>query len=76
MNNEAVKYLFRTLGQNADSIQKFSKNLKSQKRAVKFLSALIGMLLADNIITRQKLKVYDSAITEIEKDIREMKKEV
>lgn len=76
MNNEAVTYLFKTLGQNSDTITKLTKGLKSQGRAVNFLSVIIGLLLADNLITRQKLKIYDSAITEIEKDIREMKKEV
>lgn len=76
MNNEAVKYLFKTLGQNSDAITKLSKGVKSQRRAINFLSLIIGLVLADNLITRQKLKVYDSAITEIEKDIREMKKEV
>lgn len=76
MNNEAVKYLFKTLGQNSDAITKLAKGVKSQRRAINFLSVIIGLVLADNLITRQKLKVYDSAITEIEKDIREMKKEV
>lgn len=76
MNNEAVKYLFKTLGQNSDAITKLSKGVKSQGRAINFLSVIIGLVLADNLITRQKLKVYDSAITDIEKNIREMKKEV
>lgn len=76
MNNEAVKYLFKTLGQNSDAITKLAKVVKSQGRAVNFLSVIIGLVLADNLITRQKLKVYDSAITDIEKNIREMKKEV
>lgn len=76
MNNEAVTYLFKTLGQNSDTIMKLAKGFKSQGRAINFLSVIIGLVLADNLITRQKLKVYDSAITEIEKDIREMKKEV
>ncbi len=76
MNNEAVKYLFKTLGQNSDAIAKLGKGLKSQGRAINFLSVIIGLILADNLITRQKLKVYDSAITDIEKNIREMKKEV
>ena len=76
MNNEAVTYLFKTLGQNSDTITKLTKGLKSQGRAVNFLSVIIGLLLVDNLITRQKLKIYDSAITEIEKDSREMKKEV
>ena len=76
MNNEAVKYLFKTLGQNSDAIMKLAKGVKSQRRAINFLSVIIGLVLADNLITRQKLKIYDSAITEIEKDIREMKKEV
>lgn len=76
MNNEAVTYLFKTLGQNSDTITKLTKGLKSQGRAINFWSVIIGLLLADNLITRQKLKIYDSAITEIEKDIREMKKEV
>lgn len=76
MNNEAVTYLFKTLGQNSDAITKLGKGFKSQGRAINFLSVIIGLVLADNLITRQKLKVYDSAITEIEKDIRELKKEV
>lgn len=76
MNNEAVKYLFKTLGQNSDAITKLAKEVKSQGRAINFLSVIIGLVLADNLITRQKLKVYDSAITDIEKNIREMKKEV
>lgn len=76
MNNEAVKYLFKTLGQNSDAITKLAKGVKSQGRATNFLSVIIGLILADNLITRQKLKVYDSAITDIEKNIREMKKEV
>lgn len=76
MNNEAVTYLFKTLGQNSDAITKLAKGLKSQGRAINLLSVIIGLVLADNLITRQKLKVYDSAITEIEKYIREMKKEV
>lgn len=76
MNNEAIKYIFKTLGQNSESILKLTKNMKRQKRMLKALAALAFVLAGDNFIMRQKLKVYDAAITDVEKDIRELKKEV
>lgn len=79
MNNDVIKYICHGVTANYEAIsavtKRVAKDNRSMKRTLKVLSTFVGFLFMDNILTRQKLKIYDSSITTIESDIRELKKE-
>ena len=79
MNNDVIKYICHGVTANYEAISAVTKRIvrtnRSVKRTLKVLSMIVGVLFMDDILTRQKLKIYDSSITAIESDIRELKKE-